>query len=341
MLTSLKHRVLGIARTFGVFTIVAESRWRRQRLVILCYHGLSLKDEHEWCPHLYVTPELFRSRLEILVKSRYHVLHLDDAIRKLYEDALPPKSVVITFDDGYYDFYRCGLPLLRHAGLPATVYQTTYYCEHPYPIFNLVLSYLFWRGRRQRFSAAPSGISGEFDLSREDHRALLVNAFVEATNREGKNPAQKDEVAAQVASQLGVDYDEIRQLRMLQLMTPSEIAEVSRAGIDLELHTHRHRTPVDEALFTREIRDNRNWLAPRTKGRLAHFCYPSGQYRREFLPWLKAEEVISATTCEYGIVSRGTDPLLLPRQLDFNHTTANEFEGSVSGFGFLLPHRGS
>ena len=43
------------------------------------------------------------------------VLPLDDAVRRLYADDLPPRSVVLTFDDGYVDFERQAYPLLRRA----------------------------------------------------------------------------------------------------------------------------------------------------------------------------------------------------------------------------------
>src|ERR1035438_4748450 len=50
--------------------------WRQQRLLILGYHGLSLKDEHEWSG-LFITPAFFRARLEVLARLRYQVLRSD------------------------------------------------------------------------------------------------------------------------------------------------------------------------------------------------------------------------------------------------------------------------
>ena len=341
MLKFLKHSALQLAKYLGVFGMLAGSHWRQQRLPILCYHGLSLRDEHEWEPLLYITPELFRRRLEILARRRYQVLPLDDAVRMLRGGSLPAKSVVITFDDGFHDFHQLGFRLLREFGFPATVYQTTYYSDHPFPIFNLVLSYLFWRADGRRFHGTPYGVPGAFNLSRHSNHTDLVNAFLEMTRQQGYTPAQKDELAARVATELRVDYGEIRRLRMLQLMTPTQVAEISAGGMDVQLHTHRHRTPPDEGLFVREIRDNRQWLVSKTGSRPCHFCYPSGQHRGEFLPWLRAEGVVSATTCDCGLATRSCEPLLLPRVLDFMHTTEDEFEGWLSGFSSLLPHRRS
>jgi hypothetical protein len=338
MLKFAKNSALRIAKNIGTFDMVAGSRWRQQRLLILCYHGLSQKDEHKWS-NLFVTPAFFRSRLEILARRRYRVLPLNDALTMLREGSLPPRSVVITFDDGFHDFHQHGFPMLREFGLPATVYQMTCDADHPFPVFNLVLSYLFWRGAGRRLDGAACNVPGVFDLSPGGDRTSAVDVFLEAARQRDYTAAQKNEIAARVAGELGVDYGEILRLRMLQLMTSSEVSEIAAGGIDVQLHTHRHRTPLDEEMFRREIRDNRQWLAAATGTQPTHFCYPSGCYRGEFLPWLRAEQVVSATTCDSGMATRTCEPLLLPRLLDFMHVTEVDFEGWLAGFSSLLPHR--
>jgi peptidoglycan/xylan/chitin deacetylase (PgdA/CDA1 family) len=334
----MKLTALQIAKSSGIIEAISRSHWRQSRLLILCYHGLSLKDEHQW-RNMFVTRDFFRRRLEILTRRRYQVLRLDDALAMLRGGSLPPKAVVITFDDGFHDFHQFGFPALREFGFPATVYQTTYYSDHPYPIFNLVLSYLFWRGAGRRLAGAPYGLPGVFELSRDTEHGAMVDAFLEVARQGSYTAAQRNEVAAAVAAELGVDFREIMRLRMLQLMTAAEIAEISAEGIDVQLHTHRHRVPLDEQLFIREINDNRQWLAAATGVEPKHFCYPSGQYRREFWPWLRAKQVASATTCDLGMATRSCDPLLLPRFLDSMRVTDTEFEAWLSGLSSFLPHR--
>jgi hypothetical protein len=219
------------------------------------------------------------------------------------------------------------------------VYQTTYYSDYRYPIFNLILSYVLWRGAGKRLNGADHGIAGTFDLSDPGQRDRAVQAFLEAVRVWDYDAAQKNDLAARLAASLGVDYGEIMRLRLLQLMTAAEIAEARAAGIDVQLHTHRHRTPMDESLFVRELRDNRAWLAASAGGQAEHFCYPSGVYHPAFLPWLRAEGVVSATTCECGIAEKASDPLLLPRLLDSRHISDVNFEGWLSGFSALLPKR--
>src|ERR1700761_2255355 len=43
-----KRLSLAMARSAGAFGILKSSRWRRRRLLVLAYHGISLNDEHLW-----------------------------------------------------------------------------------------------------------------------------------------------------------------------------------------------------------------------------------------------------------------------------------------------------
>src|SRR6266581_3912669 len=48
MRKQIRRAALHLLRNTGVFRLLRESEWRRQRLLILCYHGISLEDEHQW-----------------------------------------------------------------------------------------------------------------------------------------------------------------------------------------------------------------------------------------------------------------------------------------------------
>jgi peptidoglycan/xylan/chitin deacetylase (PgdA/CDA1 family) len=136
-----------------------------------------------------------------------------------------------------------------------------------------------------------------------------------------------------------VDYGDLLRRRILQLMSPQEIAELAATQITFELHTHRHRTPRDRSLFTREIQDNRSALEAITNTRTTHFCYPSGDYDPMFLPWLAEQGIVSATTCDPGLASARSQPLLLRRFVDTTGQTSLEFEGWLTGAASLMSLR--
>src|SRR5947209_18011478 len=138
----LKESALSALRSTGTYTRYADSDKRRRKLLILCYHGLSLRDEHEWAGHLFITPERFRARLQCLREMKANVLPLGEAVERLHAGTLPPRSVAITFDDGFYDFLHHGVPILNEFAFPCTLYLTTYYSGLPFPIVNLALDYL-------------------------------------------------------------------------------------------------------------------------------------------------------------------------------------------------------
>jgi peptidoglycan/xylan/chitin deacetylase (PgdA/CDA1 family) len=340
MLRNAKLAVLQFLKNTGLFEAVASSNWRRNRLLILCYHGISLEDEHQWRPPLYLTPQILEQRLQSLRALDCSILPLGEALRCLKARDLPPRSVAVTFDDGTYDFYRQAYPLLKKYDIPVTVYQTTYYSDNPMPVFNLICSYMLWKRRSEKLNPVSElGLDHPMDLSTELGRHRVVRTLVEGAARAKLTGREKNQIAGRLAQALGIDYADLTARRILQLMNAREIAEVASAGIDVQLHTHRHRTPDDKALFLREIADNRQRIESLTSKSPQHFCYPGGVYRKEFVSWLEKDGVISATTCDAGLVCAGDNPFLLARYVDTTGHALLEFESWLSGVGALLALR--
>jgi len=204
----------------------------------------------------------------------------------------------------------------------------------------LICSYMMWKMRNHGIvDLAEFGAGESVDLASASAREEAATGLLQWADRENLTGQQRNEVAVAFAARLQIDYQELQAKRILQLMNQQEVKDLADKGVDFQLHTHRHRTPVDEELFRREIRDNRSWIES-TIGRVGmHFCYPSGVYRREFLPWLSAEHIISATTCDTGLATLQDNPLLLPRLVDTTGRSDLEFEGWVNGISYFLSRR--
>jgi peptidoglycan/xylan/chitin deacetylase (PgdA/CDA1 family) len=340
MLKKFKQAALKSLKTAGVSTLVHNSRWRRQRLLILAYHGISLSDEHLWNGSLFISADLLRARLELLRKSRCAVLPLGEAVQRLYADDLPDRAVAITFDDGTSDFHRQAFPLIKEFDLPVTLYLTTFYSHYQRPVFDLMCSYLLWKGRSKTLNLKPlTGQDLKIDLRRNDFREAALSEIHSFARVEKLSAAEKDAFAVSLAAQLDVDYEALLEQRIMHNLTADEVGQLAAGGIDVQLHTHRHRTPVDRELFLREIEDNRKSILEMTGKIPTHFCYPSGAYDLRFLPWLREAGVISGTTCELGFASRSSNQLLLPRFLDNATLSAIEFESWLTGISAALPRR--
>lgn len=339
---TLKQQLFRAASMVGAVDAVAASRWRQHRLMVLCYHGISMSDEHEGDPSLFMSRDTFRSRLAFLRDHRYNVLALDDALHRLHAGTLPARSVALTFDDGLHNFSARAVPLLEEFDFPATLYLTTYYCDVRLPAFNTALSYVLWRGRAHAGSIATLIEHGSpLRMQTDGERTDTVAAVLRFADARGLSAVEKDALLETIASAVGVDLDAIRRDLTMHIMAPDTVRALPAPLIDVQLHTHRHRTPLDETLFRREIADNRGRIRDlRPDGRaLSHFCYPSGVYAGEFLPWLQAEGVRYATTCVPDIVDTESNLLLLPRFVDTEHQPLETFAAWVSGLAALLPQR--
>ncbi|MDX2128045.1 MAG: polysaccharide deacetylase family protein [Chloroherpetonaceae bacterium] len=92
---------------------------QNQVLRVLMYHKLSNTTKNE----LTVLGSDFEAQLLWLKQNHYKSISSQELILHLYQNApLPPKPVLITFDDGYINNLDIGLPLLKKYGMKATIF---------------------------------------------------------------------------------------------------------------------------------------------------------------------------------------------------------------------------
>lgn len=335
MSRNLKIGLYRVCRALGLFA--ASRRLTGGQLRILCYHGVSFDDEHLYAPGLFMRPETIRARFDTLRRQGYPVLPLGEACRRLKEGTLPRAAVVITYDDGFHGNYAFHGRLHEETGLPATLYVTTYYVVKGTPIFRHAVRYMFWKSTRSEVSleGIPGTDGGMLALSDRARADAVVWALVRHAEEHLDEPSRVA-LSRTLGERLGMDYDALAKSRRLSLMTPEEIREVAGRGLDIQLHTHRHLFPSDEAVVRREIADNRAVLEPIVGRRCDHLCYPSGVFDQAQWPWLESCGIVSGTTCELGFNEARTPLYGLKRFLDAETVQPIEFEAEVSGFAELL-----
>jgi peptidoglycan/xylan/chitin deacetylase (PgdA/CDA1 family) len=227
---------------------------------------------------------------------------------------------------------------VRSYGFPATVYLTTGRVYHNTPMVHLMVSYGLWKARdRVLDGTGLRGLSGRYVLESPQERQRAVDDLRKALAQIGIG--LKDPIGRAVLQRVGLDYDEFASKRVLTLLAPEEVSTLAGEGVDFQLHTHLHHTPTNPDEFVEDVLRNQKRLEALTGKRAAHLCYPSGVYRMSYLPGLAREGIISATTCDPGLASPTSDPLLLPRFVDTTTVSDVEFEAWVMGLASCLPRR--
>lgn len=101
---------------------------RRIDVPILMYHYVSPlpADADDIRINLTVEPYLFRTHLEYLREAGYETISLNQLYEALNQGTpLPPKPIILTFDDGHIDHYQVVFPLLREFGFTGTFFIIT------------------------------------------------------------------------------------------------------------------------------------------------------------------------------------------------------------------------
>jgi peptidoglycan/xylan/chitin deacetylase (PgdA/CDA1 family) len=91
-----------------------------QALPVLMYHHVTPNDGL-----VTVSPDTFRQQMAWLARHGYRGITCRDLERFFDGEALPKKSVLITFDDGYLDNYVYAHPVLQEFGLHGVIFLVT------------------------------------------------------------------------------------------------------------------------------------------------------------------------------------------------------------------------
>lgn len=90
---------------------------------VLLYHSVTEKlVENEWEENT-IPKELLDRQMKYLADKKYNIMNCKKAIRYAKEDReFPAKTIVISFDDGYKNFYTNALPILKKYNFCATLF---------------------------------------------------------------------------------------------------------------------------------------------------------------------------------------------------------------------------
>ncbi len=121
-------------KSISVFFYFLKTTLLPKGIIVLLYHRIT--DDLEPNPVL-ISSKAFRQQMQYLYNHKYRVIGVSELVSELnrltssqvlnpkIQKCLSSKTVLITFDDGYYSNYLNAYPILKEFGFPATIFLTT------------------------------------------------------------------------------------------------------------------------------------------------------------------------------------------------------------------------
>ena len=303
----------------GAKTARQFSRWLRARLLggalILGYHRISAvqDDFHQVC----VSPENFDRHMKAL-REFAQPISLSKLVQNLKQKTLSPKSVAVTFDDGYVDNLHVARSILEKYEIPATVFICTGYMGKEFwwdELERLVTGsqtdahMLHLQVGEKQFEWQKANVSPEEEQSslREDFCRALYH-FLLSLDIEDQNQAMGEIRHWSDVSSPGISTT--------RAMNEEELLRLVEGGlIELGAHT-RHHPILPQLSFKRqeeEIQSSKRELEALLNKRIEGFSYPNGRATADAKRIVREMGFIYACTSMHDVVRPGSDIYELTR----------------------------
>jgi peptidoglycan/xylan/chitin deacetylase (PgdA/CDA1 family) len=252
-------------------TRLLDLLWGNNRLTVLAYHRIIESDSDDFTyyqPNVSATPAMFKDQMDF-VDKRFNVINLD-ALVAFIEDGkpLPPRPLLITFDDGYLDNYENAFPILKSYGFPAVIFLMTASMDNPVRPWWDACAYYFQHTAKSIISLPI----GSFQINVPEDRIRIREAVMRQLKKLPEIEKQAvmaalpeaTDVKPPIDPPLFVNWDQVRDL----------VAN----GVACQPHTVTHpiltRIPDDEV--QRQLTESRDCIKTETGQAITAFAYPNG-----------------------------------------------------------------
>ncbi len=110
----------------SIFLITNNTVYAEEIIIpILAYHNFTKNEGSSYDVNIIE----FEKQMDYLAAHNYSVISLSELLKGLKTGQLPPKSIVITIDDGFKSTYTLAYPVLKKYNFPATLFLYTNFIE--------------------------------------------------------------------------------------------------------------------------------------------------------------------------------------------------------------------
>jgi len=283
-----------------------------KNIKILLYHRVeNLTEDYNM---LAVSPQNFKDHMEYLAEN-YRILNLSDSISDWFAEE-NEDAVMITFDDGYYDWVYNALPILKQYHIPVTMFITTgnIGTEKEFWTDSLHRTILAGRNHKDSFQLKTDYFDTTWSTKTLKERVELYQYFRRLLQI---SSLKEKEMYLQKIFQWSGCSDIGRSNR--RSLTEKEIQLLASAeNVSIGAHTISHPSlkwmTREEQQY--EIQESKNYLEKLIDKKITLFSYPFGtmdDYSEETIAVLKELGFEKAVVGYPGEIWSGTDLYKLPR----------------------------
>ncbi len=269
-----RRTLLDLARRTRLLRAVGAS-YGRGRLTVLAYHRVV---DHEVSGfdtmrrNVSATPEAFDGQMRA-VAGYFSPVAMQEVVAFVDGGApLPARPLLVTFDDGYRDNLTEALPILRHYGIPATVFLATDHIGTASPLWWDFAAYCFAHTERQ---AADLPELGARDWTGERVRDQVLAEWSE--HLKGLAHERRQAAVAELPDRLEVNVPAAAFDGLM--LSWDEVRSMREDRVDFGAHTRTHPilTRVDPERARREISGSKAAIEAKLGDTVTSFAYPNGQ----------------------------------------------------------------
>lgn len=299
----LKHHVFQTCYGLGLCRVLkAVNRLRRKRVTVVTYHRVTERNIDQLnrsLPNLFVQAETFENHIRFF-RRHYTIITFEDLCGLREDDRLPSDPLLITFDDGYADFYRCAYPILKKYEVRATLFIAAgrIGTGRAFPFWwdELYARLDHMRTRDIRGDSVPASaeIARLYEVFREDAKACLDGVLETCTDREIDRYLQTlrhvlgDDVADDAGENAVMDWDQVKK-----------VSDIVGIGSHTLSHGNLRYMTVEE--IEDEVIRSKREIEGRTGRQVLAFSYPYGYYDPRVIRAVASAGFMFAVTTERGL----------------------------------------
>ena len=256
-----------------------------RRILVLMYHRILNKKHYKHLLHdgMYVDPETFKLHVKY-INDKFTVINLENITH--WKDGKDDPSnekpfCVLTFDDGWKDFYDNAYPILKSFHVPATVFLPTGFigtnkCFWTDNLSKIIANIEYKNKKRIKINDSKNkylNIIGNMEGDIYSKIDKAENIFKLLPNEE------IDRILNAMAEELGFAYEYEER----SFLSWDEAIEMHQSGfVKYGSHTKNHRilTTISEDVMREELIQSKDMLIDKglVSSSFVPFAYPNGNY---------------------------------------------------------------